>query len=164
MRTTALVWHVYIATARKEFRVADALRVLGGEAFVPHVVVRKARKDFELVPLVSKLVFAGFEAPPYADIADLVLTPRVGRVRILGMQENGEYWKLNRRDLAKARAMAEPPLAKVAPLKPGDRVKIKSGPFAECAAVLEEMLEGKAVLDIARAGRVTIKRDELEAA
>lgn len=162
-----MIWHVYIAIARREFDVASALRGLGADAFVPHVVgkVRKSGR-FELVeiPLVSKLVFAGFDVPPYGDIIDLMRKPKVGRVRILGYEESGEYWKLNRRDLQKARDMAEPPLAKVAPLRPGDRVKITSGPFAECAAILEEMIEGTAVLDIARAGRVTINKRDLVAA
>lgn len=159
-----MIWHVYIAIARREFAVASALRELGAEAFVPHVVVRKARKEFEQVPLVAKLVFAGFDRPPYADIYDLRMTPRIGRVRILGYEESGEYWKLNRRDLQKARDMAEPPLAKIAPLRPGDRVKIKSGPFAELAALIEEITEGKAVLGIAKAGRVTIAKNDLVAA
>ena len=46
----------------------------------------------------------------------------------------------------------------------GDKVKIKSGALAECAAVIVKMMENTAELDIAKAGRVTIKRDELEAA
>lgn len=157
MRTTALVWHVYIATARKEFRVADALRVLGGEAFVPHVM-RKARKELVPLALVPKYVFAGFPIVPWLELEDVKHLQ--GAVTFDG--ENPA--RMTARDIAKARSMAEPPLAKIAPLRPGDRVKIKSGPFAELAGIIEDMLEGTAVLDIAKAGRVTIDRNELEAA
>lgn len=155
-----MIWHVYISIARREFDVVKALRELGADAFVPHVVVtrvKNGRRFNEIHPLVPKYVFAGFELVPWLDLT--------GVKHLTGVVAfTDEPARMTARDIAKARSMAEPPIAKIAPLRPGDRVKIKSGPFADLAGIIEDMLDGTAVLDIARAGRVTIKRDELEAA
>lgn len=152
-----MIWHVYIATARREFDVVKAMRALGADAFVPHVM-RKARKDLVAVALVPKYVFAGFRLVPWHKLEDIKHLNDV--VSFDG--ENAA--RMTRRDIDKARAMAEPPLAKVAPLKVGDRVKITSGALAECAAVIAEMMEGTVALDIAKAGRVTINKRDLVAA
>ena len=163
-----MIWHVYIAVGRREFDVASALRKLGADAFVPQVAVKRiknGRPFLEAHPLVPKYVFAGFLMVPWEVFNDERIRKATSLKHLTGVVSvAGEPARMTARDIAKARSMAEPPPAKIAPLRPGDRVKIKSGPFAELAGIIEDMLEGTAVLDIAKAGRVTIKRDELEAA
>lgn len=163
-----MIWHVYIAIARREFDVASALRKLGGEAFVPHVVVprvKNGRRYSETHPLVPKYVFAGFLVVPWDVFNDERIRKATSLKHLTGVVSIGdEPARMTRRDLEMARSMAEPPLAKIAPLRAGDKVKIKTGALAECAAIIVKMMENTAELDIAKAGRVTIKRDELEAA
>jgi transcriptional antiterminator RfaH len=132
-------WCALYTKPHKERQVGGFLESKGYEVYVPGIRVRRrGRERLEL--LFSCYLFARLNGS--GDVSSVRFTPGLRRIVSFGGEPAivpDEVIALTRERLARVEQSNSP----IHPFKPGDRVTIKSGPFADFAGVFEQGLSSR---------------------
>lgn len=133
---TKLHWYALYAKPRKERQVSSFLRSEGYEVYLPTIPVRRRGRE-KLIPFFSCYLFARLNGR--LDLSSVRWTPGLKRIVSFGGEPAvvpDDVVSLIKERLARMREAGY----STHPFKPGDRVVIKSGPFADVEAIYEEGL------------------------
>ena len=160
-----MTWHILLTQPQAEFKVRDDLHRRGIWALVPVEFRLGKGKDQRLLkrPVLPGYCFAAIENWSILDRMDGLRSRPV-------MMLDGLPAALSQREVNALEVLSRPLAAIRAPrkLRPGDRIKIKVGAFADLSACVDRITkQGKAVAIVELFGRpspVVLNRNEYEAA
>lgn len=161
-----MAWHILLTTPGSEFKVRDELHRKGAWALVPVEFRLSKRKDAR--PL-KRPVLPGY---CFALIDDWRIVQNIDGMRSRPvLMLDGRPAVMTDREVKALEVLSRPLAALRSPgkrLRPGDRIRIKVGAFAELSALVDNIsTKGKAVAIVELFGRpqpVVLNRNEYEAA
>jgi transcriptional antiterminator RfaH len=133
-------WHALYAKARAEERVGEALAARGVEVWVPRLAFHDRHGQWQVRPYFPRYLFARFDWER-GGIGNIQWTPGLTRL----VTFDGRPAALDDARLHYLRSRLETLDGdEFIALKPGERVRVKNGPFRDLEAVFDRRLNGQA--------------------
>lgn len=132
-------WYTLYAKPRAEQRVGEALVARGVEVWVPHIVYHGKRGTPLVKPFFPRYLFARFDWE-HGGIGSIQWTP--GLVRVL-LFDGKPAWLPDEKVAYLSSRLEAINGDDFLAIKPGERVRVKQGPFRDVEAVFDRRLNGQ---------------------